>query len=616
MIVPRLPFARNGFATRADAQQLARDLFEPLLPAFSPCRARVRFDGAGANFSRTAAELEGFARPLWGIAPLVAGGGRFDHLELFIEGLANGSDPTHPEYWGEVGDYDQRAVEMAAIGHALAIAPEHFWEPLPSAAKDRLARWLGGIERVVVHDDNWHFFVVLVQLGLERVGIRIDQTVRRFHLDRIDSFYLGEGWYGDGPEGFADHYNGYALHCYGLLYARLAGAADPRRAQIYRERAAAFARSFRHWFDDAGASIAFGRSMTYRFAMASFWSALAVDGLEALPWNELRGLWARHIRWWLAQPMTDGQGRLTIGYRGAKPLAAEQYNSSNSPYWAMKALLPLSLPAGHPFWAATEAAAPADLAPTLAVPAAGFVTHRGDGHAVLLPGGPTVTSVRNAPDKYGKFAYSSCFGFCVESDCWLHLGFAGDNMLALSPDGRHWRTRETVRNSRISGQALCTSWSPWQGCDIETTQLFLGDWEIRAHRIIADRPFECIETGYAIEGTVEQLPLPVLGDAMIAGAGAESRLRDVHGRRNPGVRPVMPGTSIMFSEAVVPLLSGSIAAGETVLVGAVHARPAHARQVPPPSPAEIAAALADAGFVSGQQVTTPDGGREPSLVHP
>lgn len=614
MIVPHPPFARNGFATRADAQQLARDLFEPLLPDFSPGRARVRFDGSGANFSRTVAELEGFSRPLWGIAPLLAGGGHFDHLQLFVEGLANGSDPAHPEYWGEVGDYDQRAVEMAAIGYALAIAPEHFWEPLPPAAKDRLARWLGGIERVVVHDDNWHFFVVLVQLGLERVGIRIDQAVRKFHLDRIDSFYLGEGWYGDGPEGFADHYNGYALHCYGLLYARLAGDADPR-AVLYRERAAAFAKSFRYWFDDNGASIPFGRSMTYRFAMSSLWSALAVDGLEALPWSELRGLWARHVRWWLAQPMSDGPGRLTIGYCGAKPLAAEEYNSANSPYWAMKALLPLSLPAGHPFWTASEAAAPADLPATIAVPAAGFVAHRSEANAVLLPGGPTATSVRNAPDKYAKFAYSSRFGFCVESDRWLHLGFAGDNLLALSPDGRHWRARETVENSSISGQALITSWSPWDGCGIETMQLFLGDWEIRAHRITADRSFDCIETGFAIEGTVEQLPLPILGDAMATGAGSEIRLMDVSETRHPGVRPVMPNTSIMFVEAVVPVLTGSIAAGETTFVTAVHARPAEVKETPPPSAAEIAAALADAGFVSGRQISTPDGGRELSLVH-
>jgi hypothetical protein len=607
------PFASNRFATRADAQQLTRDLFEPLRPAFSAGRARVTFDGDGANFGRTAAELEGFSRPLWGIAPLVAGGGRFDHLECFIEGLTNGSDPAHPEYWGEVGDYDQRAVEMAAIGHALAIAPQLFWEPLSGPAKDRLARWLGGVERVVVHDDNWHFFVVLVQLGLERVGVRVDSAVRKFHLDRIDSFYLGDGWYGDGPEGFADHYNGYALHCYGLLYARLNGEADPQRAEVYRDRAAKFARSFRYWFDDDGASIGFGRSMTYRFGMASLWAALAVDGLEVLPWSETRGLWARHVRWWLSQPITDGNGRLTVGYSGAKPLMAEQYNSANSPYWAMKSLLPLSLPAEHPFWMAKEDAVPADLAPTIAVPAAAFIAHRNEGHAVLLPGGPTVSSVRNAPDKYGKFAYSSHFGLCVESDRWLHQGYAGDNMLALSADGHHWRARETVRSGRVTGQRLETLWSSWDGCEVETTQFFLGDWEIRAHTITADRPFECIETGHALDGSIEGLPLPIVDDPMIVSGGAESRIRDFGGLRRPGARPVMPNTNIMFAQAIVPVLTGSIQAGTTTLITAVHARPAHAAQCAPLSSVAVNAALAEAG-ITHRQATTPGSGQRLSLV--
>jgi hypothetical protein len=46
--------------------------------------------------------------------PLVAGGGEFDHWDRWCEGLANGTDPDHPEYWGacERGP-DQRMVEEA-----------------------------------------------------------------------------------------------------------------------------------------------------------------------------------------------------------------------------------------------------------------------------------------------------------------------------------------------------------------------------------------------------------------------------------------------------------------------------------------------------------------------
>jgi hypothetical protein len=35
--------------------------------------------------------------------------------------------PAHEEYWGEVKDYNQRLVEMAAYGVSLALVPEKIW---------------------------------------------------------------------------------------------------------------------------------------------------------------------------------------------------------------------------------------------------------------------------------------------------------------------------------------------------------------------------------------------------------------------------------------------------------------------------------------------------------
>ncbi|MDW6065293.1 DUF2264 domain-containing protein [Streptomyces sp. FXJ1.4098] len=59
-----------------------------------------------------------------------------------MQGLATGTDPNHPEYWGEPGPHDQRIVEMAAIGFALALAPDRLWDPLKGPERDRVARWL------------------------------------------------------------------------------------------------------------------------------------------------------------------------------------------------------------------------------------------------------------------------------------------------------------------------------------------------------------------------------------------------------------------------------------------------------------------------------------------
>ncbi len=139
-----------------------RDLFLPLKPHFSAGAARVRLGYTGAYYDNHAAELEEFARPLWGLVPLAAGGGTFADWELYRRGLANGSDPHHPEYWGLPADCDQRLVEMAAIGLALALVPEHVWEPLDSRTKKTLTQWLATINRVGIVDSNWLFFRVLV----------------------------------------------------------------------------------------------------------------------------------------------------------------------------------------------------------------------------------------------------------------------------------------------------------------------------------------------------------------------------------------------------------------------------------------------------------------------
>ncbi|OZJ01627.1 hypothetical protein BZG36_05405 [Bifiguratus adelaidae] len=119
------PLAGNKFETRDDVIQAVHSLFNPLLPAFSEGKARVQLDASAASFDRASCDLEGFARPLFGIASMVAGGAPFAYWDIYREGLKNGTDPNHPEYWGRVESQDQRQVEMAVIGYALLVVPEH-----------------------------------------------------------------------------------------------------------------------------------------------------------------------------------------------------------------------------------------------------------------------------------------------------------------------------------------------------------------------------------------------------------------------------------------------------------------------------------------------------------
>ena len=205
-------------------------------------------------------------------------------------------EPDHPEHWTFYEHTAQTMVEQAALGLALALVPELLFDPLNGRSQQQLVEWLQRIERYEPVANNWQFFRVLVQRGLARVGAPVDESAQERSLAMLDGFYIGDGWYQDGQGGARDHYVGWAFHAYGLIFAKL--LPEHPLAPVFRERARRFAQDFAAWFDPEGGVVAFGRSLTYRFAAAGFWSALAFAEEEALPWGQVKGLLFRHLRSW------------------------------------------------------------------------------------------------------------------------------------------------------------------------------------------------------------------------------------------------------------------------------------------------------------------------------
>lgn len=570
------PLFGNPLKTRADVEKALHDLFNPVLPFFSEGGARVRLDGAGAHFDRAAADLEGFARPLWGLTPLAAGGGAFDHWELYRRGLANGTDPEHPEYWGTVNSTDQRMVELAAIGFTMRLLPHLVWEPLSEKAKGNLAAYLKHARQFDYADNNWKFFRILVDLGLEECGVEFDRSLTEKYLEELDGFYLGDGWYRDGNVRRIDHYIPFAMHFYGLIYAKLARGDDARVA-AYKERAALFAKDIRHWFDDEGGTLAFGRSLTYRFACGGIWGALTFADVEALPWGEIKGQFLRHLRWWADKPIANRDGVLSIGYGYPNLFMSESYNSAGSPYWALKAFLPLALPADHPFWTAEETAAVTDAAP-VPLKHPGMVMMHTPGNVVALSSGQQNWQMRAGTEKYAKFVYSSRYGFSVEIDERNYNGGSFDGALAFSDDGRHYRVRETNEIAQIAGDRLHAQWKPWADVTVDTWLIPANPWHIRVHRITTPRALQATEGGFAI-GRAD-----LNADTYIdeAGRGVAKSLTDVSaiidlaGQREGRAFRAYPNSNLIVSKTILPQLRGEISEGTTVLMTAAMALPAGA----------------------------------------
>ncbi|OZJ01643.1 hypothetical protein BZG36_05441 [Bifiguratus adelaidae] len=576
------PLAGNEFKTRDDVIKAVHDLFNPLLPAFSKGKARVQLDASAASFDRASADLEGFARPLFGIAPMVAGGTPFDHWDAYREGLKNGTDPSHPEYWGRVLSKEQRQVEMAALGYGLLLVPEHFWDPLDEATKSRVAKYLSESRVTNHHSNNHRFFRVMTDLGLLKIGVKIDESLTEEYLQDLESMYMDDGWYRDGDDPgdnkHIDYYNPYAMHFYGLIYA-VYRPEDKARSERFKERARKFAVNYQHWFADDGANVPYGRSMTYRFAVAGFWGALAVANEEALPWGVIKGLYLRNLRWWSTQPISRlDDGILTVGYAYPNQFLAEMYNSTGSPLWAMKAFTPLLLPPDHPFWTAEELSL--DHRPAIApMPVTGMVFCHQPGHTVMFTGGSSISNqMRFMPEKYQKFAYSSRYGFSIESDSrGFGLG-AFDSMIAFSDDGRHYRVREDTTDSYLAGDILFAVWYPWPDVKVETWLVPRGAWHIRVHRITSPRNLKTVEGGFAAPRTDFNGDETYTDDTS---AWVESKLGDFSGildasspKRSARVTTPHGNTNLMFPRTIVPQLQGDVEANRsTVFACAVLASP-------------------------------------------
>lgn len=568
----RLPFAENPLHTRADVQRLVRDLVEPILPHFSPGCAELHLGENRGLFGDPAGWLEGFARPLWGLVPLAAGGGSFVHWDVWQKGLTSGTDPSGTEYWGLAGDYDQRSVEQAAIGLALALAPKQCWEPLSPATREKLAAWLAHINDVKLVESNWLFFRILVNLGLSRCGQKWSKEKVEADFALIDSLHKRDGWYEDGAAGapwrngrLGDYYVPMALQYYALIYAQLAGKEDPERAKRFTDRAQAFAQDFLHWFDASGAALPFGRSLTYRFAQGAFWGALAFANVEALPWGVIKGLYLRHLRWWMRQPIFSETGLLTIGYTYPNLVMAESYNSNQSPYWALKMFLPLALPDEHPFWHAEEAPLPLRHG-VHTVPGAKLILvsdPRTHDVTAINPGQPTLDWPRNAPHKYSKCAYSTRFGFSVPSSVLTPAEGGLDNVLSLSDDERFYRPREFALDPEVGDGVAFSRWKPWPDVEVRTWLIAEPTGHLRIHQIQTERKVWALEAGFAAMWTNHSTVKIETGNApVVRTPHGASAMRNLLGQRKGGTFDLGANSHLLVSLSTMPVLQSTHEPGE------------------------------------------------------
>lgn len=312
--------------------------------------------------------LEAFGRTLLGLAPWLSLEGlrgseaekQAEYRALALRCLHNAVTPGCRDCMNfSMGM--QPIVDAAFLAHAILRAPDQLWKPLPEEDKRQLVLRMKETRTRKPYVCNWLLFSAMIEVFLRFAGeadwdpMRIDLAVRS-HMD----WYVGDGFYGDGPDFHLDYYNSFVIQpmLVDILDAVEAEDGDWRRfAEKARRSAARYATYLEHLIAPDGSYPVLGRSSAYRFGCFHMLAQAALQHrLESgvSPAQVRCGLTAV-LRRVMAFDNLDEHGFLRVGVCGSQPDMGEGYISTGSLYLCTAVFLPLGLPPEDPFWSDPDA---------------------------------------------------------------------------------------------------------------------------------------------------------------------------------------------------------------------------------------------------------------------
>ncbi|SDQ29609.1 DUF2264 domain-containing protein [Microbacterium sp. cf332] len=458
------PSPPHGETVRAAWLARADVLLDSARRHASPGGGRIHFPGAEGGYGRAVDGLEGFARTflLAGFRIAGARGEGVDELIAhYARGIVCGVDPEAPDRWVRMDEHAQAKVEAASIALVLDLTRPWIWDRLDAVTQQRVVDYLAP----VVGDDtypqtNWVWFRIVVQTFLRSVGGPWSADDIAADLARHDSFVREGGWLSDGAERSYDHYVGWALHVYPILWSRMSGAADLAAGRTGADiaRLDAFLHDALALVGGDGSPLIQGRSLIYRFAAAApFWAGVIADVPSHSP-GRLRHAADRLVMHFAGRGAPDADGILTMGWHGTWRALAQSYSGPGSPYWAVKGFLGLLLPADHPVWSAVAEPLPVEEGNVLrAIVSPGWIVSAtaADGIVRVVNHGTdhAFPEARTADSPlYARLGYSTATSPILDERGWVEP--LEQSVALVEADGRAThRTAMTLLSVRLQDDA-------------------------------------------------------------------------------------------------------------------------------------------------------------------
>ncbi len=368
---------------------LAADLAIPVLKPMSEGRLHEVYNTASGTLELSpswdgrnveVSYMEAFARLMAGIAPWLAlpdddtpeGKLRKEIRAMALKSYANAVDPASPDRLGwEKGG--QTLVDAAYLAESFFRAWDALWVPLDDTTKARYREAFEGLRRYSPPYQNWVLFCSMEEAFLMRARGKVDEYRLRTGLYKAEEWYVGDGWYSDGPSFAFDYYNAYVIQpmyfeCVEeLVRARKwlipYVAPDGKRRNAGDRLRDIVKRMQRHsailerMVSPEGTYPVFGRSIPYR--MAVFHPLALLAWRKELPGELSEGqvrsaLDAVRRRMFSDRRNFNKAGFLTLGFNGALPSVSDRYTNNGSLYITSLFLLPLGLPADDSFWTSPD----------------------------------------------------------------------------------------------------------------------------------------------------------------------------------------------------------------------------------------------------------------------
>lgn len=319
--------------------------------------------------NKKVAYMETFGRLMAGLSPWLTlpdddtaeGQQRKQLREWALAAYKHAVDPESPDYLAWRG-HGQALVDAAYVAESFIRAYDALWMPLDDVTKKRYLEEFQQLRRVEPPYTNWFLFSSTIESFLAKAfglkeydDYRVMTTIRK-----VEEWYVGDGWYADGPVFAFDYYTSYVFHAMYLetLQNMIDAKANTRldyKKYYDRElkRAQKFSIILERFISPEGTFPVIGRSTPYR--MAAMQPLALMAWYQKLPKDITNGQVRAALtkvmhRMYDQQNNYNDAGFLTIGFCGSQPGTADWYTNNGSLYMTSLSLMPLGLPADHDFW--------------------------------------------------------------------------------------------------------------------------------------------------------------------------------------------------------------------------------------------------------------------------